>query len=31
MIEIQDGKPLFKERKVVLESRRVDILLVYPL
>ena len=30
-IEIQDGKPLFKERKVVLESRRVDILLVYPL
>ena len=29
-IEIQDGKPLFKERKVVLESRRVDILLVYP-
>ncbi len=31
VIEIQDGKPLFRERKVVLESRRVDILLVYPL
>ncbi|MBT4486309.1 MAG: aromatic-ring-hydroxylating dioxygenase subunit beta [Rhodospirillaceae bacterium] len=31
VIEIQDGRPLFKERRVVLESRRVDILLVYPL
>jgi anthranilate 1,2-dioxygenase small subunit len=31
VIEGRDGKPLFKERKVVLESRRVDILLVYPL
>lgn len=31
VIEMQDGKPLFRERKVVLESRRVDILLVYPL
>lgn len=31
VIEMQNGQPLFKERKVVLESRRVDILLVYPL
>ena len=31
LIEARDDKPLFKERKVVLESRRVDILLVYPL
>ena len=26
-----NGSPLFKDRRVVLESRRVDILLVYPL
>jgi len=31
MIEVQNGRPLFKARRVVLESRRVDILLVYPL
>lgn len=31
VIEIHDGGALFRERKVVLESRRVDILLVYPL
>ncbi|MBL6953553.1 MAG: aromatic-ring-hydroxylating dioxygenase subunit beta [Alphaproteobacteria bacterium] len=31
VIEMQDDRPLFKERRVVLESRRVDILLVYPL
>ncbi|MBT4688943.1 MAG: aromatic-ring-hydroxylating dioxygenase subunit beta [Rhodospirillaceae bacterium] len=31
VIEVQDGRPLFKERRVILESRRVDILLVYPL
>jgi anthranilate 1,2-dioxygenase small subunit len=31
VIEMQDGQPLFKARRVVLESRRVDILLVYPL
>jgi|TARA_B110000196_G_C20973011_1_gene579674 anthranilate 1,2-dioxygenase small subunit len=31
VIEIKAGRPLFKERRVVLESRRVDILLVYPL
>ncbi len=31
VIEVRDGRPLFRERKVVLESRRVDILLVYPL
>ena len=31
VIEIRDGRPLFKERRVILESRRVDILLVYPL
>lgn len=27
----QDGRPYFKERRVVLESRRIDILLVFPL
>ena len=31
IIVFEDGKPLFKERRVVLESRRVDILLVFPL
>ncbi|MDP7548274.1 MAG: aromatic-ring-hydroxylating dioxygenase subunit beta [Alphaproteobacteria bacterium] len=31
VIEVRDGRPLFKERRVILESRRVDILLVYPL
>jgi anthranilate 1,2-dioxygenase small subunit len=30
-IVFQDGGPLFQERRVILESRRVDILLVYPL
>ena len=30
-VVLQDGRPLFQERRVVLESRRVDILLVYPL
>ena len=31
VITFVSGKPLFKDRRVVLESRRVDILLVYPL
>jgi anthranilate 1,2-dioxygenase small subunit len=31
VIEVEDGRPYFKERRVILESRRVDILLVYPL
>ena len=31
VITFVGGKPLFKDRRVVLESRRVDILLVYPL
>ena len=31
VIRVQDGRPLFQERRVILESRRVDILLVYPL
>ena len=30
-IVLQNGKPLLQDRRVVLESRRVDILLVYPL
>lgn len=31
VIALTDDGPLFRERRVVLESRRVDILLVYPL
>jgi len=31
VIVLEDGRPLLAERLVVLESRRVDILLVYPL
>ena len=31
IIVVADGRPLLRERRVVLESRRVDILLVYPL
>ena len=31
VITLTDAGPLFRERRVVLESRRVDILLVYPL
>ncbi len=30
-IAFEDGQPLLSDRRVVLESRRVDILLVYPL
>lgn len=30
-IVLEDGEPLLAERRVVLESRRVDILLVFPL
>ena len=30
-IAMRNGLPLIKERIVVLESRRIDILLVYPL
>ena len=30
-IVFQDGRPLFQDRRVILESRRIDILLVYPL
>ncbi len=30
-IDMHDGKPLLADRRVVLESRRVDILMVYPL
>ncbi len=30
-IVLENGKPLIKDRHAVLESRRVDILLVYPL
>ena len=31
VITLAGDKPLFQDRRVVLESRRVDILLVYPL
>ncbi len=31
VIELAGDGPLFKERRVVLDSRRIDILLVYPL
>ena len=30
-IVVEDGKPLFRDRRVVLESHRIDILLVVPL
>jgi anthranilate 1,2-dioxygenase small subunit len=30
-IVIENGEPLLQDRRVVLESRRVDVLLVYPL
>jgi anthranilate 1,2-dioxygenase small subunit len=30
-IVMEDGKPLFRDRRVVLESHRIDILLVVPL
>jgi anthranilate 1,2-dioxygenase small subunit len=30
-IAVEDGWPLFSDRRVVLESRRVDILLVFPI
>lgn len=30
-IAIEDGKPMFRDRRVVLESHRVDILLVVPI
>ena len=31
IIVFDEGRPLFRERRVILESRRIDILLVYPL
>ena len=31
VIALEGGQPLIKERRVVIESRRVDVLLVYPL
>ena len=31
VITLTGDRPLFQDRRVVLESRRVDILLVYPL
>ncbi len=31
VLTFEDGQPLIKDRRVVIESRRVDVLLVYPL
>ncbi|MBT5264278.1 MAG: aromatic-ring-hydroxylating dioxygenase subunit beta [Rhodospirillaceae bacterium] len=30
-IALEDGRPMLRDRRVVLESRRIDILLVFPL